>query len=165
MAENTDTKRLGWKVILTGVGLFLFAVFGMLVIVPFLTLTKGEKGRTGANELATPAANPGPTPAPAQAQTMEEGRHILIAAQAQLQRLHPSHRFELFKANYCSGNYAVVTFQIDGINSAAYLVKKHGGWTIVIEGLNPTAAEVKTQGFPASITQYPPPCFVEPWRG
>lgn len=162
MWKSEDGKDLGWKVILPGLTLLLFALFGMLVITPLITLTKQEKGQTGAIELSTSVPNAVPTLEPDQAQVREEGRRVLLAAKLQLQRLHPDNRFESFKANYCSGDHAVVTFLIDGAESAAYLVKEDGAWKVVIEGPNPSAAQVKAEGFPANITKYPPPCFVEP---
>ncbi len=146
---------------LPGLSLLLFVLFGMFVIAPLVILTRQDSGQTHAGGVVTP-----PTAVPAvvsdQIGASEAGYQVLAAAKAQLQQRHPDSRFESFRANYCAGDYAVATFLVDGRSSAAYLMKQDGVWKVVIEGANPTDAEVRAKGLPESIAKYPPPCLVRP---
>ena len=146
------------KVAIPGLLLLLLVLAALFVIGPFRTSNEPSTPVPTATASATEtaAAESDRTPA------SEAGRLALTAAKAQLQQRHPNGQFGSFKVDYCTGNYAVVTFLIDGQGSAAYLVKRDDAWTIVVEGANPSEAELTAKGFPASVAQYPPPCPVEP---
>lgn len=152
MNQGENGKRFGWRVAVPAVVLLLLAAFGLFVIGPFRTPAKSPVSVPSA------ATTAGTDQTPASA----EGRRALAAAEAQLQQRHPGSRLESFKVDYCSGDYAVATFLIDGQGSAAYLTKRDNVWTIVVEGANPPEAELRAKGFPPNIAQYPPPCPVNP---
>ncbi len=156
MNQDENGKILGWKIVVPGLLLLLLALAGLFIIGPFRTPAKAPVAVSSSSVTATATAGSDQTPA------SEEGRQALAAAKAGLQQRHPGSRFESFKVDYCTGNYAVVTFLIDGQGSAAYLKKQDNAWTIVVEGANPPEAELRAKGFPANIAQYPPPCPVNP---
>lgn len=159
MSENNTNRGLGWKVILPGLILILFALFGLFIVGPLATLTKQDKGQSHAEEVPeSSTASPLGDTAPAD----EEGKRALTAAKAQLAQRHHGSQFESFKVDYCAGDYAVVTFLIEGQGSAAYLVKKDNTWNIVVEGADPSEEELRSHGFPEEIAKYPPPCPVKP---